>query len=307
MKALLFGGSGFVGRASARLLIDSGWTVDVADSMIVKPEGALPPAVRFQWMDVRYHSQVEHAIVWSEPDVVVWLAARQGYGDDWRSFAAVNVGPMYGLAELMRRAAARGVVLASSQAVYAPVLEASEDSPRVPPSCYGLSKLQGEEALRHFALEVGFRVVALRPSIILGRGQSMDGGESGVLRNWARAVRGGGRPEIYGSGEQVRDFVHVEDVARGVVLACWDAAQERAGSFKAVNLGGVAESILGLWRRFQEAFPGTPGPEVLGRGVRPGGEFDLTSSSALAGKLWGWRPEVGLERQVRDFAEGLRG
>lgn len=310
MRALLVGGAGFIGRPIARRLLADGWTVCVADSLVIRPEEPLPSGVEFWTCDVRWHSQLQAAVAWARPEVIFWLAARQGYGMDWRQFASVNVTPAYGLAEVLRDEPAgpgvRRIVLASSQAVYAPGLNVPEDGLRVPTSVYGLSKLQQEAAFEHFALAGGPPVVALRPSVVLGRGQAVQSSESGVLRNWARSAAAGAEPEIYGTGEHVRDFVHVEDVARAFLLAGQDRPGDARAPFQALNLGGHAESLLGLAGRFHEAWGGGPAPVVLGRDVRPGGEFSMTSSSKAAEAALGWRPELGLDRQVMDFVRGVR-
>lgn len=318
MRALVVGGAGFIGRPICRLLLQQGWTVCVADSLVIRPEESLPQGVECWTCDVRWHSQLASAVQWARPDVIFWLAARQGYAMDWRQFASTNVMPAYSLAEVLRDEpagrAVKRIVLASSQAIYAPGLNANEESEKVPTSVYGQSKLQQERAFRFFAEFNGPPVVALRPCVVLGRGQAVQSSESGVLRNWARSALAGAEPEIYGTGEHVRDFVHVEDVARAFVLAAQPAvvqvAQPALGEaqppFLALNLGGHPESLLGLAKRFHEAWGCGPAPVVLGRDVRPGGEFSMTSSSERVAAALGWRPELSLDRQVMDFVAGVK-
>ena len=312
MRALVVGGAGFIGRPICRRLLALGWDVWVADNLAIRPEEPIPDGVRFHWADVRYYSQIVLALEVSKPDVLFWLAAHQGYGPDWKWFGSVNIVSAYALAEALREADAAGrpvrrVVLASSQAVYAPGMQVHEDHPKVPTSVYGLSKWQQEQAFEHFARAGGPPTVALRPSIVLGRGQAVQSSESGVLRNWARAALAGRRPEIYGTGEHVRDFVHVEDVARAFVRAAQQAPGGTRAPFVALNLGGPSMSLLELARRFQVAWGGSLEPEVLGREIRPGGEFSMTSDPSAAWEaLGGWVPGLGIEQQVGDFVAGVR-
>jgi dTDP-L-rhamnose 4-epimerase len=304
MRALVVGGAGFIGRPVCRCLLERGWDVHVADNLTIRPEAQLPAGAKISWVDVRYYSQLASALIMADPEVVVWLAARQGYADDWRNYEAVNVQPIYALAEALRGRAVRRVVLASSQAVYAPGTALREDAPKVPTSVYGLSKWQGEQAAEHFARNGGPPVIALRPSIVLGSGQATQSTESGVLRNWARAAMAGRAPEIYGTGEHVRDFVHVEDVAEAFAVASEiDEAASGGASvpFRAFNLGGWPRSLLGLASAFQEAWGVGPQPIILGKDVRPGGEFSMTSDSTAARLALGWEPRLGIERQVTDF------
>lgn len=308
MNCLLVGGAGFIGRALARQLESAGYVAMIADSLEVHPaDQSVVRETRNIEADVRLYDHVRLLLQDGRPDAVFWLAAKQGYDRDWSRFGQVNVAAAYNLFQALCETDLRPkVILTSSQAVYEPALDVTENHPHGPPSIYGLSKSQQEEAFLAFLAQPEFRDVRLailRPSIVLGAGQSLASSESGVLRNWLRATRTGAHPQIYGDGTHERDFVDVEDVARAHVAALrWLEGGELSTRLGIFNVGGFPLSILELFSIFRRETR-CADAEVLGHDVRPGGEYSLTSSSDLATEELDWHPTVPIGDQVRAWLE----
>src|SRR5207245_4985166 len=118
----------------------------------------------------------------------------------------------------------RFVFAASGGAVYGEQSEfpAREEHPRRPASPYGVSKLCGEEYLE-LKRRGGLSAASLRYANVYGPGQDPLG-EAGVVAIFLHRMLRGGDPVINGDGEQTRDFVYVEDVARANLLALGAAA-----------------------------------------------------------------------------------
>jgi UDP-glucose 4-epimerase len=123
----------------------------------------------------------------------------------------------------------------------------TEEHPTVPSTVYGASKLAGESYTRAFHRTYGYPTVVVRIFNTYGPHCHHEGDSGEVIpRFLLRAMTG--RPlVIFGSGLQTRDFLHVSDTARGIILAGFsDPAVGRT-----INLGsGTEVSILGLARWF---------------------------------------------------------
>ena len=304
MRVLVVGGCGFVGRYLVDALLEDGVEVVVVDSMAITPSEPLNPQARFVEADIaRKAGAVAEGFSDSSFDAVYWLAAKQGYNASVEDFHRVNVMPFF---PFFRSAKTFNVkigrfILASSQAVYSPGYHVTESWGKGSPSDYGWSKWIGEQTAGRLCFAHDIPFFALRYSIILGRGQSMDSAESGCLRNWWRDFQEERAPQVYGDGKQLRDFVHVEDVthANMAVLRC---ATHLEGAY---NVGGISHTVNFVAGRFASTVGAHP-PEVTNTEHRPGGEYTLTSCSDAFSERFGWGPELTVEKQISDFVKGLK-
>jgi nucleoside-diphosphate-sugar epimerase len=311
MRVLVAGGAGFIGRPTVKALLDAGHKVLVIDNHLVGPAEKLDERAELRvtsWRDESDGVKEPLPLIkeWGF-EAVFWLAAIQGYTAPETLFEQHNVSLPYSFFELIQRNSyfrkIKRIVLASSQAVYAPALDVRENSKLDPPAVYGLSKLQQEMTFMHFGRELKIPTIALRYSIVLGAGQSLQSSESGILRNWHQCRQRGVPGDIYGDGQQIRDFVHVDDVVRANMLAL-DADLTDFADQIAVNIGGHLATVSEVARIFSQVTD-SPEPRPTGEPGRPGGDFSLTSSSETAKHVlnWGLNPELGIERQVRDFVD----
>ena len=95
----------------------------------------------------------------------------------------------------------------------------SEDAPTDPRNVYAATKLHGEHLAAAFGRETGVPVTALRYHNVYGPRMPRDTPYAGVASIFASALAAGRAPRVYEDGGQLRDFVHVRDVARANVLA----------------------------------------------------------------------------------------
>jgi UDP-glucose 4-epimerase len=165
-------------------------------------------------------------------------------------------------------------------------LPVTEDSPIAPLSHHGAGKAAQEafcQALRHR----GHAVTVLRPSNAYGPGQGLKGG-FGLVRTLLEHARAGTALEIWGDGENVRDFVYVDDIVEACVRLI--ELPLDSGTY---NLGnGVGYSINQV-RQMVEAVSGRQVPAIH----RPPRGVDVRSVvldiSSITTRL-GWQPKVGL-------------
>jgi UDP-glucose 4-epimerase len=217
-RLLVTGGTGFIGRRVVAALRSAHATVTVAD-LAPFPD----PRVRSVVGDLREPAVRDDAV---EPGLsgIIHLAAVTSVLGSLRDPMLVhrtNVDVTAGLLEHARRRGVARFVLASTNAVVGDVGEATihEDLPMRPLTPYGATKAAAEMLLAGYAGGYGMTTCALRLTNVYGQG--MHDKDSMVAR-LMRAARDGRVVEVYGSGAQRRDLVHVDDVVAGMFRA-WDA------------------------------------------------------------------------------------
>ncbi|MEU6234410.1 NAD-dependent epimerase/dehydratase family protein [Kitasatospora sp. NPDC047058] len=240
MKVLLTGSAGFIGRHLHHALEGSGHQVTTCD---------LRPAHRGDALDLFRTDRTRY-------DLAIHCAAIIG-GRASIDGSPLGVGTNLALdAWFMRWLAAsktRRAVYYSSSAAY-PIDLQGEDSghrlreddidfatPRPPDATYGLAKLTGEQLVPYVEAE-GCRVQVLRPMSGYGADQSLDYPFPSFI---ARARRGDDPFTIWGSGRQVRDWVHIDDVV-GATLAAVDQDIEgpaNIGTGRATSFNELAEMV----------------------------------------------------------------
>lgn len=296
-KLLLTGGTGFIGRHVATMAAASGYEVQFLGRT------APPGATRFRAADLRDLASVRRAVAEAQPEVVVHLAAGGvAYGTGALSDLLTVNGA--GTAALLEACAELPspppVLLAGSGFEYrpAPVPHREDD----PPDCsgpYALSKTVATEAARVLSGRVP--VTVLRLFGVYGPGE-----RSPRLVPWVVERARAGRPVELTSGEQVRDYTYVQDVAEAFLRF---ADLPGPSGLRVVNLGsGKAMSL----RTFVEALA-----EVLRRhGLHPDLRFGAkpqrpderpvyVADVELLRKTTGWVPSTPLERGLEWTVEAM--
>ena len=238
MKWLITGGCGFIGTSLIRqLLAEGGHAIRVLDNLSVGNRQDLGEACDFREIGANELDSVpapdtvqlvvgdildaELAIgVTPGFDVIVHLAANTGVGpsvEDPRSDCVTNVIGTLNYLEAARLNAVSRFVFASSGA---PVGECEppihEELPAHPESPYGASKLAGEGYCSAYFRSFGVDTVALRFGNVYGPGS---GHKSSVVAKFIRRILSGETLEIYGDGQQTRDFIYIGDLINAVRLA----------------------------------------------------------------------------------------
>ena len=154
-----------------------------------------------------------------------------------------------------------------------------EDSPLDPRNVYAATKLHQEHLATAFSRETGVPVTALRYHNVYGPRLPRDTPYAGVAALFLSSLAAGQSPQVYEDGGQLRDFVHVRDIARANVLAL-TAEQPVPGAFNVCS--GVPRSILEMAERLADAAgDGAPRPVVTGA-FRLGDVRHVFASPSLA-------------------------
>lgn len=133
----------------------------------------------------------------------------------------VNVKGTLNILEVARLNSVKRIVFSSSAAVYGdePTLPKDENSLTKPISPYGYEKLIGEQYMRLYSELYGVETVSLRYFNVYGERQSANSDYSGVISIFEKMFQNSEVPNIYGDGEQYRDFIYVKDVAKANIKA----------------------------------------------------------------------------------------
>ena len=302
MRVLLTGGAGFIGSHVAEHLLAQGHEVAIIDDLSSGKRENLPTGARFYEADIR--SGCGQIFEEFEPEALSHHAAQIDVRRSVREpdfDAEVNIlGTLRLLQECVRHNIRRVIFASSGGAVYGEPEEfpATEDHPQYPVSPYGVSKLAGERYLHFYSLHHNLPYVALRYANVYGPRQDPYG-EGGVIAIFSANLAANRRSTINGTGEQTRDYVYVDDVARANVLAL-----EGDPAPGAYNVGtGVETSVNELYelaRRISgRNLPARHGP------AKPGEQFRSSIDPTRVGRVLGWRTgvplAVGLEETLRSF------
>lgn len=303
-RALVTGGAGFIGSRLAGALLSQGHEVAVLDDLSMGKRESVPPGAEFIEGDVRSGEDVRRAL--EGVDVVFHEAAKVSIRASLEHFYAdadTNFMGTLNLLRCLRGSAVRKLVFASSMAVYAdspaPV-PIPEDHPAEPLSPYGIAKLAAEKYCLQIAGELGIGCNVLRYFNTYGPGQSFTP-YVGVITIFVRHLLEGRQPEIFGDGEQRRDFVHVDDVVQANLLAM--NTPVRSGVF---NVGtGRATSVNEIAALLCARL--APGIRPSHRQAHPG---ELRYSIADVGRIsaaMGYRPTGVLAERIDEVIDHCRG
>ncbi len=299
----------------------------------------VPDDVEFLQGDVRRRQDWERAL--DSVEIVFHEAAYGGYMPEIAKFIHVNSYGTALLLETIRdkNLPVRKVVLASSQAVYnegayqcpihghfygttrdverlargnydmhCPICDAvsasvptDEAAPMGGENVYAISKADQERLLISWGRATGIPVVGLRYSCTYGPRQSLFNPYTGVIAIFCTLLANDRPPVVYEDGQQSRDLIFVEDVARANMLVATD---DRADG-RVFNVGtGRAAAIGDLARLLAERLGKEIEPRIPGA-FRPGEMRALISDISRIGEL-GFRPEVELEDGIGRYLDWVR-
>ncbi len=342
MRVMLTGAAGFIGGAVLGALREHGHDVVAVDALIPQAHpGDVQVPAGLRRLDVRDASALRGALdgvdVVCHQAAMVGAGVTPA---DLPLYAAHNdLGTAVLLAAMADGGVGR-VVLASSMVVYGdghyqcarhgtrpatsrrltdlaagqfdvtcPVCSASmgwvlvdEHAALQPRSSYAASKVAQEHYASAWARQLPGAVVALRYHNVYGPGMPQDTPYSGVAALFRSALERGEAPRVFEDGGQMRDFVHVSDVAAANVLAIERVTAQPADSFRAYNVcSGQPISIADVARRVAAGAGADVAPVVTGE-FRAGDVRHIVASPERARVELGFRAQVGPEAGLAEFA-----
>ncbi|MHC1710433.1 MAG: GDP-mannose 4,6-dehydratase [Methanomassiliicoccales archaeon] len=306
MRAVVTGAAGFIGSTLTDLLLAEGHEVVGVDNFDDYYSGKMRFLSRhldnkdFKLMEVDILDLDALRQSFEDADVVFHLAAQAGVRisvkDPLRSHHANTTGTLNVLLAA-RDEGVKRVVSSSSSSVYgnAVRLPAKETDPAVPISPYAASKLAAEYYCTLFYKLYGLQSVSLRYFTVYGPRQRPDM----AIRIFTDRALDGLRPQIFGDGEQTRDFTFISDVVNAIrrCADCPDPKGEPLNvcSGSTVSVNQVVSAIMkAVGREDLE-------PEYLP--PQPGDVDHTWGDNAKARELLGWQPKVKIDEGLSRFVE----
>ncbi len=307
---LVTGGASFIGSHLVDALVARGARVRVVDNLTSGVLENIRPhvdsgAVEFTHGDLTDQAVVDAAVRGIQ--VVFHLAADHG-GRGYIDLHQVACGGNLVLDGLVFKAShAAGVekvVFASSGCVYPTELQADPDRevylteamvgpPYDADNMYGWAKLMGEMMLRTYTRERGLKSASCRYFTVFG---DRCHESHAVIAMIARAFVGQDPYDVWGNGQQIRNWTHVSDIVNGTILAA-----ERIDDGTAVNLGTMERTRVIEAAHEVLRYTGHRATIRL-RPEMPTGPLNRVADNSLAKRLLGWEPEVafvdGLHRTI---------
>ncbi len=296
MTVLVAGGTGLVGSAIVRHLESRGESVLSVNSKVV---------------DLLDRKATFDYVLSHKPDVIIDAAARVGgigannkYPVD---FLSLNVQIQTNLMDAAHAAKTPNFLFLGSSCIYPrdcaqPIkeeylltgpLEATN-------SAYAVAKIAGIELIKSYRKQYGYKWISAMPTNLYGPNDNFDLETSHVfpalIRKFSEAAANGGSVELWGTGSPKREFLHVDDLAKAVVvlLEKYNADDHiNVGTGEDVTIKELAETIASA-----AGFSG----DVKWDSTKPDGTprkvMDVSKIKSL-----GWAPQISLEEGVRQTVE----
>jgi len=305
------GGAGFIGSNIVRKLVAQGDAVRIVDDLSTGHRENIAEVQDV--VDLHEGSICDAALlhsVFDGADYVLHqaaLASVQRSVDDPVASNDANVDGTVKVLCAARDCGVKRVVYASSSSLYGdvPKLPKGEDMAPMPKSPYAVSKLAGEYYCRAFTAVYGLETVSLRYFNVYGPYQDPQSQYAAVIPIFVRCLLDGRRPQVFGDGEQSRDFTFVEDV----VAANLQAATAPGAGGEYMNLGcGDRHTLNHMLELLQGIIGVEVEPEYLDD--RAGDVKHSQADINKARRLIGYDPQVSFEEGLRrtvDYYRSMRG
>lgn len=306
MHCCIIGGAGFIGAHLVRQLLDTGRTVTVLGRRPFPPDD-FPDAATYVPGGYGGHLTLREQL--KSADEVIDLAyatvPQTSYADPVFDILA-NLPPAVGLFEEARSAGLRRMIIVSSGGTvygHAAQWPIAETAPTAPVSPYGITKLTIEKYALMFHRLHGLPVTIVRPANAYGAGQRPFTGQ-GFIATAMGSILKGDEVTVFGERGTIRDYIHVQDVAAGIVAAL--ECGEPGGIY---NIGsGIGRDNL----QVLEAI--APLAASAGRALRlrhlPARAFDVEANVLDCTRLQevsDWRAQVGFEDGLASMWQAIAG
>lgn len=307
MKVLVTGGGGFIGSHIVKQLLEKGHEAVVFDDFSTNPKGGNYGSATILEGDVKDTKLLIKSL--QGIDAVIHMASFISVEESVKNpfkYMENNVVGTASLLTAMRESGVRKIVFSSSATVYGepkslPILE---DAPLSAANPYAASKIASEALCESFNKTDGFDVSILRYFNPYGPEENHSP-ETHAIPNFIMAGLERRPVPLYWKGEQVRDFIYVEDLAAAHIAVLDHQSGGEKGSYEVFNVGSESGvKIIDIVNRLSDIFEYKV--EIEDKGERKGDVMANYASSRKLKEATGWESKVSLEEGLRKTVEWFR-
>lgn len=310
MKCLISGGCGFLGSHLAEKLVERGNKIVILDDFSSGSMDNVKGIANDGNVAVIEGSILDRNLVLDltrDADTIFHLATHclvKGLEDPQQMHEVNDIGT-FNLLLAAKQHGSKFVFISTSE-VYGPqeTFPIKETNPLNPVSIYGQTKAVAEQYVRFFNKIYGVPAVIIRAFNTYGPRQREDG-YAGVITSFAKKIKEGKPPVIFGDGKQTRDFSYVTDIVDGILLLsnyCMGGPNNREGCKQTFNLGsGHETSVLEIAKMIYEAMGVEPQEPAFAE-PRINDIRRLQADAYWAGWL-GYDPKVNLEDGIKLYVD----
>ena len=306
MRILVTGGAGFIGSHIVDQYVAAGHEVSIVDSFWEEGGGKktnLNPRANFYKADITDETRLQSIFDEVRPEIVSHQAAQHSVAISTKNpqlDARVNVLGLLNVLTNSTRVGARKIIFPSSAATYGTPasLPINEETPQHPESPYGITKMVAEHYLRYWQDAFNLTYTALRYGNVYGPRQDPNG-EAGVIAIFVKRFLGHEPVRIDWDGEQQKDYVYVEDVARANLLAI-----DRGDNDIFCIATGKGTSVNEIYRDLAKITDYEP--EIVRAPRRPGDIYLAYFDCSKAEQGLRWQPQVSIEQGIEKTVDFFR-
>ena len=298
-EILVTGGAGFIGSAFVRLALKSGYRVILIDKLTyaadLKRLGNAQKLIKFYKADIADKKAVESVFRKHHPQIVVNFAAETHVDRsilDASVFLKTNVIGTQVMLDVSRIYKVKKFVHISTDEVYGEIEKGAftEDSPLMANSPYAASKAAADLLIKSYIRTYGFPAIIVRPCNNYGVWQYP---EKLIPLSILKIFRGELIP-IYAQGKNVREWLYVDDCARGILMI-----MQKGKIAEVYNLGSNEERQNLETIKLLLKTLGASRSAIQFVKDRPGHDIRYKLNSVKAYRQTGWKPRVGLPEGLK--------
>ena len=302
MKVLVTGGAGFIGCAVNKLLLEKGHLVTVVDDLSKGSRDYLDKRVDFHQVNIEDQKKLEEIL--PGHDAIIHMASFIEVGKSVKKpveFAQNNIVGTVKLLEAMKATGVKKIIFSSSACVYGnpKKLPITEDDPvGEQENPYGITKVTMEQFCMLYYRLFEFDVSLLRYFNPYGPGE-LHNPETHAIPNFIKAALSKTPIPLFWQGQQIRDFIYIDDLARAHVLALplsglhiYNVGTETG--LKVIDVVKKIFELLGYETSIED------------KGERKGDVPSLVASSEKIRRELGWEAKVDLEEGLKETIDFFR-
>jgi dTDP-glucose 4,6-dehydratase len=304
MRILITGGAGFIGSEFVHQVMDSGdYEISVVDSLSyagrIRNISSVVSSIDFTRLDIRDTGALDALFQMNRFDYVVNFAAESHVDRSISNpdlFLSTNVLGTLNLLEMCKKYGVTRFLQISTDEVYGSLQEefATEEFPFNPSSPYSASKASAEHFVKAYATTYGLNIGVVRCSNNYGPRQFPEK----LIPVTIKALLAGNKVPIYGSGKNVREWIHVEDCARGILEVL---ERGNPGNIYNISSGEFSDNLT-LVKRILPLL-GQDESAITFVEDRKGHDFRYAIDSTRISKDLGWKTLISLESGLKSTVE----